>query len=227
MRMDDSKSIVPISRAKSLKEKCYDIVKELVLTGKLEQGVLHNEKTLSESLGVSRTPVREALLELSREGMIVFVPNKGFKIREVTPTQVRDVFEVRRIIETHIIRTVAGQLTKSDLQKIGKMVEQQEQLAEQQDKAAFIEQDKGIHLFLASKMGNQQIVSILMNMRDQIHFMGVRAVEQPERMHAVVSEHRRIYAALQARDGARACDELISHLINTEQTLIERITSEE
>ena len=225
--MDGSKSIAPISRAKSLKEKCYDIVKELALTGKLEQGVLHNEKTLSESLGVSRTPVREALLELSREGMIVFVPNKGFMIREVTPSQVRDVFEVRRIIESHIIRAVTGQLTKSDIQKIGKMVKRQEKLAGQTDKVAFIEQDRDIHMFLASKMGNQQIVAILMNLRDQIHFMGVRAVEQDERMHAVVSEHKRIYVALQDRDGARACDELISHLINTEQTIIERITSDE
>lgn len=224
--MNDSNSIVPISRAKSLKEKCYDIVKELVLTGKLEQGELHNEKTLSESLGVSRTPVREALLELSREGIIVFVPNKGFMIREVTPSQVRDVFEVRRIIETHIISTVTGQLTKSDIQKIGRMVDRQEKLADQNDKVAFIEQDKEIHLFLASKMGNRQIVAILMNMRDQIHFMGVKAVEQDERVRAVVSEHKRIYAALKARDAARACDELTSHLINTEQTLIERIASE-
>ncbi len=74
------KGVLPISRTKSLKEKAYDILKELILTGRLEQGKLHNEKRLAEVLGVSRTPVREALLELSREGMVSFVPSKGVKV---------------------------------------------------------------------------------------------------------------------------------------------------
>jgi hypothetical protein len=65
--------IIPISRSKSLKEQAYDKLKELIITGALEPGKLQNENRLAEALGVSRTPVREALLELSREGMVDFV----------------------------------------------------------------------------------------------------------------------------------------------------------
>ena len=99
--------IIPISRAKSLKEQAYEKLKELIITGALEPGELHNEKRLAEALGVSRTPVREALLELSRESMVAFVPGKGVEICKFTTEQVREVFEIRRIIEGYIIKKIA------------------------------------------------------------------------------------------------------------------------
>ncbi|MGD2186046.1 MAG: GntR family transcriptional regulator, partial [Desulfobacterales bacterium] len=110
--------IIPISRSKSLKEQAYDKLKELIITGALEPGTLHNEKRLAEALGVSRTPVREALLELSREGMVAFVPGKGVEIFRFTTQQVREVFEIRRIIEGYIIKKIASRLTDADIKEI-------------------------------------------------------------------------------------------------------------
>lgn len=220
------KGVLPISRTKSLKEKAYDILKELILTGRLEQGRLHNEKRLAEVLGVSRTPVREALLELSREGMVSFVPSKGVKVRKITVTQVQEVFELRRIIEGYIIKTIAKGLTPADLSKIEKIISKQERLASRDEEVAFIETDKEFHLFMASKMGSQQIQTILQNLRDQIHLMGIRAIKDQSRSLQVLKEHHRIFAALKKRDAKKAHDELMRHLDNTEKILIDILARE-
>ena len=221
------KGVLPISRTKSLKEKAYDILKELILTGRLEQGKLHNEKRLAEVLGVSRTPVREALLELSREGMVSFVPSKGVKVLKITPKQVQEVFELRRIIEGYIIKSISKQLTPADLKKIEKILSKQDRSASKDEELSFIEMDKEFHLFMASKMGNQQIEAILQNLRDQIHLMGIRAIKDQSRSQQVLKEHQKIFSALKKKDAKRAHEELMKHLNNTEKILIDILAREE
>jgi GntR family transcriptional regulator, rspAB operon transcriptional repressor len=218
--------IVPISRAKSLKEKAYDKLKELIITGALEPGELQNEMRLAEALGVSRTPVREALLELSREGMVAFVPGKGVEVCKLTTEQVREVFEIRRIIEGHIIKEITTRLTDVDMQEIDRNISDQEKMLRNAERPAFIEYDKQFHLFLASKIGNRQIESILDNMRDQMHLMGIRAVEDDTRMKQVIDEHRAIFSALKEGDPQKAFNALMNHLKNTEKTIGQRIETQ-
>ena len=219
--------IIPISRAKSLKEQAYDKLKDLIITGALEPGALHNEKRLAEALGVSRTPVREALLELSREGMVAFVPGKGVEICKFTVQQVREVFEIRKIIEGYIIKKIAARLTDTDIKKIDENISNQEKMLLKTERLAFIEYDKQFHLSLASKIGNQQIESILDNLRDQMHLMGIRAVEDESRMKQVIEEHRAIFAGLKEGNPQKAFDALIDHLDNTEKTIAEKIETQE
>jgi len=219
--------IVPISRSKSLKEQAYDKLKELIITGAFEPGALHNEKRLAEALGVSRTPVREALLELSREGMVDFVPGKGVKICKFTTQQVREVFEIRRIIEGYVIKKIAAQLTDADIREIDRNISNQENMLASIDRPAFIEYDKQFHIYLASKIKNKQIESILDNLRDQMHLMGIRAIEDDSRMKKVIEEHRAIYSGLKERNSQKAFDALINHLENTEKTITAQIDSQE
>ncbi len=219
--------IIPISRAKSLKEQAYDKLKELIITGALEPGALHNEKRLAEALGVSRTPVREALLELSREGMVVFVPGKGVEISKFTTRQVREVFEIRRIIEGYIIKKIATRLTEADITAIDANIRNQEKRLLQTERLAFIEYDKQFHLYLAARIGNQQIESILDNLRDQMHLMGIRAVEDDSRMQQVIDEHRAIFSGLKQRNPQKAFNALMHHLENTEKIIAEKINAQE
>ena len=217
--------ILPISRAKSLKEQAYDKLKELIITGALQPGELHNEKRLAEALGVSRTPVREALLELSREGMVAFVPGKGVEICKFTAEQVREVFEIRKIIEGYILEKITSQLNDEEIKEIDQNISRQEKTMDKREKRAFIEYDKQFHLHIASKIGNKQIESILDNLRDQIHLMGIRAVEDHSRMQQVIKEHREIFSGLKERNPKKAHDALINHLDNTEKILIDNIKS--
>ena len=219
--------IIPISRAKSLKEQAFDKLKELIITGAFEPGELQNEKRLAEALGVSRTPVREALLELSREGMVAFVPGKGVEICKLTTQQVREVFEIRRIIEGYVIKKIAMRLTEADIKEIDRNISNQEMMLSRTERLGFIEYDKQFHLYLASKIGNQQIGSILDNLRDQMHLMGVRAIEDYSRMKQVIEEHRAIFAGLKEGNPIKAFNALIHHLENTEKTIADKIETQE
>jgi len=215
---------IHIPRAKSLKERAYDVLKDLIFAGKLEPGTLYNESRLAAKLGVSRTPVREALLELSREGMMYFIPGKGIMVEKITAEQVRDVYEVRRLIEGYIIKQIVPLVTPSDLSRLRAIILQQEKAIEKTDKHAFIKADRKMHFYLSSKLGNRQMDIILLNLRDQIERMGIKAVEQDERKGHVIDEHNAILDALEKGNETDAYNQLISHLCNSEKSLMLSIT---
>jgi DNA-binding GntR family transcriptional regulator len=91
------------------------------------------------------------------------------------------------------------------------------------DRPAFIEYDKQFHLYLATRIGNQQIESILNNLRDQMHLMGIRAVEDDSRMKQVIEEHRAIFSGLKEQNPQKAFSALIFHLENTKKIIAEKI----
>jgi DNA-binding GntR family transcriptional regulator len=218
--------MVPISKNRSLKEQAYDVLKTMILTGKLERGRLYNEMKWAQQLGVSRTPVREALLELSSEGMIDFLPNKGVMIREITTKQVKEVFEIRQIIEGYVTQAIGKGLTASDVKKLDSLIKRQKEQAGKNDNEAFIETDRDFHVFLASRMDNQRLESILQNLRDQIHLMGIYALMNRGRTEQVLAEHIEILTALKEGNAKKAQKAMIRHLKNTEMTLLDMIREE-
>ena len=159
--------------------------------------------------------------------MVSFVPGKGVEICKLTAQQIREVFEIRRIIEGYIIKKITDRLTDADLNEIDRNINKQEKMLPGTERLAFIEYDKQFHLYLASKIRNQQIESILLNLRDQIHLMGIRAIEDEYRMKQVIEEHRAIFAGLKERNPQKAFDALITHLENTEKTISAKIDSHE
>jgi len=217
---------IHIPRAKSLKERAYDVLKELIFAGKLEPGTLYNESRLAAKLGVSRTPVREALLELSREGMMYFIPGKGIMVEKITAEQVRDVYEVRRLIEGYVIKKIVSLVTPSDLSRLRTIIVQQEKAAEKRDKQAFVKADRKMHFYFSSKLGNRQMDIVLLNLRDQIERMGIKAVENDERKEHVINEHKAILDALERGSETDAYEKVIAHLSKSEESLLLNITEE-
>jgi len=211
--------IFRLVKAKSLKDQAYEILRSSIITGRLEPGRLHNEKDLAKGLGISRTPVREALLDLSKEGMIIFVPRKGIKIRKITRKDVSDVMELRKIIESYIIESCCSKLTPADLKGIGKIIEKQKTLARKGDREGYVEADRKFHLFLASRTGNRQLLHVMENLRDLLHFMAIKATAYQDRMEQVLREHKRIWAALEERDQKKAKEAMFLHLNATERIL--------
>ncbi|MFC1837006.1 GntR family transcriptional regulator [Thermodesulfobacteriota bacterium] len=215
--------ILPIAKNKSLKEQAYDALKALILTGKLERGKLYNEMKWAQQLGVSRTPVREALLELSSEGMVDFLPNRGIMIKEITIKQVREVFEIRQIIEGYVTRSFVKRVPPADVEMLEGIIKNQELQAERADHEAFFEFDRTFHLFLVSRMDNRRLESILQNLQDQIHLMGIYALEKNGRTQQVLAEHIEILKALKKRNVRKAERAMIRHLKNTELTILDMI----
>jgi len=213
-----------IKRDKSLKEKAYHVIKEMILMGKLDNKIIHNEKTISDLLGVSRTPDREAMLELSKENIVKYIPGKGLKLNIFTEKVIREAYEIRKLVEGLIINKVCNKINESEFEKIDKLLKSQIKYYHKYDEISFIEIDKEFHLYLSSLQDNDQINSILLNLRDQQHLMGINAVkDNKKRMLQVIGEHQAIFSALKKSDKKMCHNLMMQHLSNTEAILLSQL----
>lgn len=205
-----------VRRGKKLKEQAYDTLKGLVLSGKLSPGCLYNEGRLAEALGISRTPVREALLELGSEGLVSFVPGRGIQIIGLTGLDIRDIFEIRRLIEGHIVKEVSTRLSGAELADLAK----QQVLLTRNEGYAFIEGDREMHRILSATLRNGRMDAILCNLWSKMQQTALCVIEDRRNNDRIIEEHEAILAALFKRDEGMAHDHLLQHLCNSETRLM-------
>jgi DNA-binding GntR family transcriptional regulator len=207
----------PLPLAKMARE----ILRDSILQGQLRPGEVHNEKTLATDLGISRTPVREALLELSAQGLVTFLPRKGVMIKHFARKDVEEIFELRRVIELAAIEKVAKATPACDLSKLKKYIEDQKKAALKKDFASFMKADRSFHATFCELANNRRLAQILENVRDLVHFMGIRGLNTKGRAEVVIREHEKIYRAVSLRDPAKARKAMESHLKVSEQAVLE------
>lgn len=206
-------------RAKSLKDRAYEEIRQLILGGRLEPGQVVSGIKIAAALQISRTPVREALLDLQKEGLVEAVPRRGVVVRQVTPEERREVFLLRRAVEGVLVEAAAGRLTPADLQRLRRVLARQREAALAGDSAAFMDADQEFHQTIVQRTGFQLAAGILGTLRDLSRLMGIEAVRHAGRGEAVLAEHERILAALEAGDVAAARQAMLDHIDRTESVL--------
>lgn len=214
------KEIAKIKRPNTLKDILYENIKEFLISGEIMPGSIYSANHFAEVLGVSRTPAREALLQLANEGILEAVQGRGFKVRNFSEKEIRDFFETRKIIELYALEKMAIVLDEKIFRQLDDILKEMKELGDQENIADFIERDKEFHMEIIRHYGNLFLVSISENIRSLISIFGQRAVSYKGRFQEVVQEHRLILQALQNRDKAGALRALHEHLENTEEHLI-------
>ena len=216
--MDDK--LKPVERSKNLKEQAYEKIKEAILEG--GQTVAgRSESQLAKVLHISRTPVREALLLLAKEGLVKLLPQRGVLVLQLTQDGLEEVFELRAALETLTVEKLAKTLSLSDLKRLKELVSRQRQAANLKNRVEFLDVDEEFHLLIPELAGLYKTQGIIKNLRDQIRLAGYRALARPGRMREVVREHEKIIAALSRHDLAGAKKALLDHLACTEKALFE------
>lgn len=184
-----------------------------ILSNELKANVIYNEKKLAETLGISRTPVREALLELSAKNLIRFLPQKGVMLNTFSAQDIEDVFEIRTELEFFAIKKICLTAQEVDLLVAGKCIELQRAAVTAADAVAFMEADKDFHLSFSKLANNNYLMETMRDIRDIIHVMGFRALRNSGRMEQVIKEHQSILAAVEIGDAQLAMDLMDNHLI--------------
>ncbi|MPZ88646.1 MAG: FCD domain-containing protein [Nitriliruptorales bacterium] len=193
-----------MSRRQTAHQRAYDYLKEQLANGGATEGVFLTEGVVAEQLGISRTPVREALLRLDAEKLVTLVPGRGAFVPQVTERGMREVMEVRELIETHAVTRLGTLTPRSLLDQLDAHIEDQRDLLGQ-DAAAFIDQDRAFHQSIVDASGSELLSELYASMRDRQTRMGIRAVLADEaRFERVIDEHRAIIDALRAEDVAQA-----------------------
>lgn len=201
-----------------LQSQAYEHIKELILTRQLEHGTLYSETKMAARLGISRTPMREALQCLSQDGYITILPSKGFMIRQLNERDMLETIQIRCAIEgfcTHLI-TEDNNIRKREklLKTLAKLLEQQEKsLALDDSLRSFMTYDHNFHLTLVHYADNREFDHTFQRLMYLIHLTTTSALEVPGRIEGTLTEHRQFYQYLEQGDSANAYQLLIRHLM--------------
>lgn len=209
----------------SAKDLAYKHIREKILGDPGDQTQFLAEETVAGALGLSRTPVREALLRLAADGLLTLVPRKGAVVVPMSERQMREVTEVRSVVESWSAERVLDEPSVRDRLVAGLRDNQErlESLGWDADPARFIECDRAFHREIVAAAGNGVMLDLYERMRDQQLRMGVRAVAgHPERMDAVRREHGEIINALAGGDPGLARAAIGRHLDATVENLMTR-----
>ncbi|WP_189322017.1 GntR family transcriptional regulator [Streptomyces flaveus] len=193
-------------------ERVYAHVKQGVLERRYEGGTLLTEGELAEAVGVSRTPVREALLKLEVEGLIKLYPKKGALVLPVSAQEIADVVETRQLVEEHAIRK-AVPASPALIERLTQLLEKQREQAEAGDLAAAAVTDRCFHAEIVRSGGNAILSRLYDQLRDRQLRMGVAVMHaHPDRVTKTLTEHREILEALRSGDAEAAVDHVHRHV---------------
>ncbi|HET7121139.1 MAG TPA: GntR family transcriptional regulator [Solirubrobacterales bacterium] len=196
-------------------DRAYEHTKKRILDGEYAQGRLLGEGEVSDAVGVSRTPVREAFLRLEAEGMLHLYPKRGALVVPISAADVEDVMETRLLIE----RFAIGRVIELDLEiedELTEAITAQERHAEAGDAVAFVDADREFHRLFVVATGNAIVLRTHDSLRDQQNRMGLAALSAgSDRMKRILDQHREIVAAVRRRDAAEAEALIGRHLDET------------
>lgn len=202
----------------SLQSQAYHTIKELILSKSLDSGVLYSETRLAKELGISRTPLREALQCLSQDGYITIMPSRGFKIRSLNKETMTESIEARCAIEGFCVHLFASCEDESRRQKL--LEDMKESLSRQ--KAAltsksfpesFTEEDHQFHMSLVQFARNHEFNHLFQRLLYTIHLTTYGALTITGRAETTYEEHCQIYQLLIEGDTEQAYQALIRHLM--------------
>ena len=199
----------------SLSAKVFHSIREDILNGKYQANEELKEKNIGEELGVSRTPVREALRQLELEGLVHIIPNKGAFVENVTLKDIKDIYEIRTLLEGLCARWAAENITKEQLEELEETVFLSDFHYSKENWDQILVLDNRLHEIVYEACGSKELTRVL---RDYHHYLQrIRRItlEQKERARASTDEHRAIAEALKASDAdaAEECAQL--HIKNT------------
>lgn len=206
-------TLKPLPQPKTLKEMAYSSIKEAILTGVMESGVIYSEPSLGEMLNISRTPTREALQRLAGEGFVEAIPKRGYKIKSLSISEINNLYDFRMTIELAIVKIAASVMTKEDNIVLDEIMRQDQHYAETEDIENFIRTNRSLHRFLAERTRNPYFIESLDKILELIEWAALDVPDRTTRAPQAIEEHKAIIMALQSGDGEQACEAMENHLM--------------
>jgi len=213
--LGDIDSVLP---QKTFQEQAYNIIKTAIVTGHLNPGDVLSAKFVARELGISGTPVREALIRLSHKRLVEPVRNRGFRVLQVTGKELDDIFEVRSLLEPWAVGRGTKRISKQALGDASGLVDRMCAVAAEADLAEFLRLDTEFHLLLAGASGNATLTGIVGELRERMHLHGLERIAREGGLAAVAETHRRLLDAVAAGHCEEASRLTLEHLQNTRTT---------
>ena len=210
-----------------LRDVVFNTLRQAILKGELAPGERLMEIQLAEKLGVSRTPIREAIRKLELEGLVLMIPRKGAEVARISEKSLRDVLEVRRSLEELAIELACERMTEEELRTLEQAQAAFKKAIEDGHSMAIAETDESYHDLIYQGTGNDKLVQILNNLREQMYRYRLEYIKDRDKRQILLLEHDHILKALRGRNIADAKMAVREHIDNQEITVSRNIKEKE
>jgi len=213
---------VKLENYQPLREVVFETLREAIISGQLSPGARMMEVQLAEEMGVSRTPVREAIRKLELEGFVVMIPRKGAYVASISFKDIADVFEIRAALESLACGLAAERITEEEIEELERTLVQVNNV-EHDNINGLVEQDTDFHDIIYKASRNTRLIQIINNLREQIQRFRTASLAIPGRMKVAIDEHKKMVEAISERNIKLAQDLALEHIENAENSMLEAL----
>ncbi len=210
-----------------LRDVVFNTLRQAILKGELAPGERLMEIQLAERLGVSRTPIREAIRKLELEGLVLMVPRKGAEVAKISEKSLRDVLEVRRSLEELAIELACQRMTPESVEELEKKQEEFKQAVENGNAMEIAETDEAYHDVIYKGTCNDRLVQMINNLREQMYRYRLEYIKDEDKRQVLLLEHDNILRAVRHRKVQEAKEAMREHIDNQEITVSKNIKEQD
>ncbi|WP_284982514.1 GntR family transcriptional regulator [Arthrobacter sp. efr-133-TYG-118] len=212
MSVNENLPIARLGQRQSLRESVTESLRAAIISGGLKEGALYSAPTLGAALGVSATPVREAMMDLAHEGLVEALKNKGFRITRMTQQELAEIIQIRLLIEPPIVGELAGRIPAEGYPQLRVLADRILAAAKDGDLSEFLAADREFHAEILRYSGNGRLVELATSLRTSTRLYGIKALSDSNRLVPSAREHHEILDLLEDGDSAAAEELMRRHI---------------
>lgn len=210
-----------------LRDVVFNTLREAILKGELKPGERLMELQLAAKLGVSRTPIREAIRMLEQEGLAVTIPRKGAEVAKMTEKDMKDVLQVREALDELAATIACEQISQEELEELRRTMREFEEYLKTKDVKKIAEADVLFHDIIYRATGNPKLVNMVNNLREQMYRYRVEYLKDEKNYPILVKEHSEIVEGLSRKDKKKVTAAMREHVVNQVVAVEEMIREQE
>ena len=210
-----------------LRDVVFNTLRQAILTGELKPGERLMEIHLANRLGVSRTPIREAIHKLAQEGLVTMVPRKGAEVAQITEKSMTDVLEVRRALDALCIELACERMTAQDLARLKEACGGFEEAVRKKNVREIAQADVALHDIIIQATGNQRLITLMNNLAEQMYRYRFEYIKDFSIHKQLIDEHRVIYESLESKNVDASVASAKNHIDNQAHAIIRQIRLEQ
>lgn len=209
-----------------LRDVVFNTLRKAILTGKLKPGERLMEVHLASRLGVSRTPIREAIRKLELEGLVIMIPRRGAEVAQITEKSLKDVLEVRRALDALSVELACDRITEEEIRTLKDACDEFENAVKGKEVSVIAKADVALHDIIVQAAGNQRLQQLVNNLAEQMYRYRFVYIKDESQHEKLIAEHKEIYESIAKRDKERASKAAKIHIDNQEKSIIRQIRLE-
>ena len=202
-----------------LRDVVFNTLRKAILRGELKPGERLMEIQLANKLGVSRTPIREAIRKPELEGLVLMIPRKGAEVAQITEKNMQDVLEVRKALEELSVQLACERITPEQVEEMKMAAEDFRKVLKSGDVTKIAEADVKFHDIIFAATNNQRLITLLNNLREQMYRFRVEYLKQKECYPQLLEEHDKLIALISGGEVEEACELMGCHIDNQASTV--------